>query len=106
MSCLRRDQHEQWKHQTEKGSRRYKGHLLLIFHFLVFQIAFLSICLLFLYCLRSIKVFRGQLPRDNQFYSSEAPKNNGSDKPLGSAGMEIFFLIFLEVERGAGQHNV
>ncbi|XP_071718852.1 uncharacterized protein [Rutidosis leptorrhynchoides] len=54
MACLRRDQHEQWKHQPEKGSR-------------------------------SVKVFRGQLPRDNQFYSSEPPKNNGSDKPLGPA---------------------
>ncbi|KAI3783206.1 hypothetical protein L2E82_13271 [Cichorium intybus] len=34
---------------------------------------------------RSIKVFRSQLPRNNQFYSSEAPKNNGSDKPLGTS---------------------
>nr|GEV16048.1 programmed cell death protein 2 [Tanacetum cinerariifolium] len=54
MSCLLRDQHEQWKHHPEKGSR-------------------------------SIKVFRGQLPRNNQFYSSEAPKHDGSDKPLGTS---------------------
>ncbi|KAJ0797192.1 putative programmed cell death protein [Helianthus annuus] len=54
MSCLLQDQHEQWKHHPEKGSR-------------------------------SVKVFRSQLPHHNQFYSSEPPKNDGSDKPLGTA---------------------
>ncbi|KAF5810511.1 putative programmed cell death protein [Helianthus annuus] len=34
---------------------------------------------------RSIKVFRCQLPCHTQFYSSEPPKNNGSDKPLAAA---------------------
>ncbi|KAK4276078.1 hypothetical protein QN277_019067 [Acacia crassicarpa] len=33
---------------------------------------------------RSVKVFRCQLPRDNTFYSSERPKFNVSDKPVGS----------------------
>ncbi|XP_021889230.1 programmed cell death protein 2 [Carica papaya] len=51
MSCLLRDQHEQWK-RHEKASR-------------------------------SVKVFQSQLPHDNPFYSCEAPKHNGNDKPLG-----------------------
>ncbi|XP_024963992.1 programmed cell death protein 2 [Cynara cardunculus var. scolymus] len=54
MSCLLQDQHEQWKHRPEKGSR-------------------------------SIKVFRCQLARNNEFYSTEPPENNGTDKPLGRA---------------------
>ncbi|KAL8236207.1 hypothetical protein R6Q59_017288 [Mikania micrantha] len=54
MLCLLQDQHEQWKHHPEKGSR-------------------------------SIKVFRCQLPCHNQFYSSVPPKNDGSDKPIGTA---------------------
>lgn len=33
---------------------------------------------------RSVKVFRCQLPLDNPFYSSEPPKHNGTDKPLGT----------------------
>ncbi|XP_022961335.1 programmed cell death protein 2 [Cucurbita moschata] len=53
MTCLLRDQHEQWKSKSEKSSR-------------------------------SVKVFRGQLPRSNPFYSSEAPKHDGTDKPCAS----------------------
>ncbi|KAF9688128.1 hypothetical protein SADUNF_Sadunf02G0165000 [Salix dunnii] len=53
MSCLLRDQHEQWKRGQEKPSR-------------------------------SVKVFRCQLPCSNPFYSSEAPRNDGTDKPSGS----------------------
>ncbi|KAJ6334447.1 hypothetical protein OIU78_011350 [Salix suchowensis] len=55
MSCLLRDQHEQWKRGQEKPSR-------------------------------SVKVFRCQLPCSNPFYSSEAPRNDGTDKPSGSGG--------------------
>ncbi|CAK7348356.1 unnamed protein product [Dovyalis caffra] len=32
---------------------------------------------------RSVKVFRCQLPCSNHFYSSEPPRNNGTDKPSG-----------------------
>lgn len=53
MSCLHRDQHEQWKRSPEKPSR-------------------------------SVKVFRCQLPCSNPFYSSEPPRNDGTDKPSGS----------------------
>ncbi|XP_019190514.1 PREDICTED: programmed cell death protein 2 isoform X1 [Ipomoea nil] len=52
MSCLLKDQHEQWK--------RHPGATL-----------------------RSVKVFRCQMPRLNSFYSSEPPKNDGTDKPSG-----------------------
>ncbi|KAG8657287.1 programmed cell death protein 2 isoform X1 [Manihot esculenta] len=54
MSCLRRDQHEQWKCRSKNSSRR------------------------------SVKVFRCQLPHLNPFYSSEAPKLDGTDIPSGS----------------------
>ncbi|XP_050237644.1 uncharacterized protein LOC126687220 [Mercurialis annua] len=50
MSCLRNDQHEQWKKGGEKP-------------------------------LRSVKVFRCQLPHLNPFYSSDAPRFNGTDEP-------------------------
>ncbi|KAL3741568.1 hypothetical protein ACJRO7_017091 [Eucalyptus globulus] len=53
MSCLLKDQHEQWKRPAVNASR-------------------------------SVKVFRCQLPCDNPFYSSEPPRHDGSDKPLGS----------------------
>ncbi|KAL8137103.1 hypothetical protein V2J09_003104 [Rumex salicifolius] len=52
MTCLLRDQHEQWKREPQKP-------------------------------LRSVKVWRCQLPRTNQFYSSNPPKYDGSDRPLG-----------------------
>ncbi|XP_038879358.1 programmed cell death protein 2 isoform X2 [Benincasa hispida] len=56
MTCLLRDQHEQWKRKSDKSSR-------------------------------SVKVFRGQLPRSNPFYSSEPPKHDGSDKACESGGL-------------------
>lgn len=52
MTCLLRDQHEQWKRGREKPSR-------------------------------SVKVFRCQMPLTNPFYSSNNPKYDGTDKPLG-----------------------
>ncbi|KAB5569485.1 hypothetical protein DKX38_003278 [Salix brachista] len=68
MSCLLRDQHEQWKRGQEKPSR-------------------------------SVKVFRCQLPCSNPFYSSEAPRNDGTDKPSGSGGTTIDCAIALRSTR-------
>ncbi|KAG6785071.1 hypothetical protein POTOM_010794 [Populus tomentosa] len=62
MSCLHRDQHEQWKRSPEKPSR-------------------------------SVKVFRCQLPCSNPFYSSEPPRNDGTDKPSGS-GVALHDFVF------------
>uniref|UniRef100_A0A2N9EUI5 MYND-type domain-containing protein n=1 Tax=Fagus sylvatica TaxID=28930 RepID=A0A2N9EUI5_FAGSY len=37
---------------------------------------------------RSVKIFRSQLARSNPFYSSEPPRNDGTDKPSGT-GAEL-----------------
>ncbi|KAI4343103.1 hypothetical protein MLD38_027642 [Melastoma candidum] len=56
MTCLLRDQHEQWKRRPEEARR-------------------------------SVKVFRCQLSHSNPFYSSEPPRHDGTDKPLGDGSI-------------------
>lgn len=96
MTCLLKDQHEQWKRNSETSSRRYLFLSILIIsrNFYVIHVCDLTFPSL------SVKVFRCQLPRFNSFYPSEPPKADGSDQPLTSGGeFHIWFSSYMGFNR-------